>query len=563
MESHSSWIVIRRLRLPILIIIITFSISILGMVLIPGVDDQGNPYSLTMFDAFYFVSYMASTIGFGESPYAFSYPQKLWVSFIIYLTVIGWFYGIGTIVALIQDKVLHKEIVKSRFAKAVNTMKEPFVLIFGYNNVTKALIEKLNILEMRMVVIDRDPNAIDTLMLENYYPLIPAFSGDVFDPKMLEMAGIRKKYCTTAVILFENEQKNTRVALMCKHLNKRMKLIVRSTSPQNIEFLETIGVDHIENPFQVISRRLYLALTAPNLWLLEMWIYGHLLKIKEREVLPKGEYVIYGYGRMGKALEKGLRKADVKYRFIDARISSQDPDSLYHEDEIESKLLSAGIEHASAVIAATRDDLINLAVITLAKKHNPDIYTISRENELIDLKVFKAARINRNYILDEIIINKTYNYLAMPLVNVFIAYLNRQKEEWGEYLVNRIVTKMGENPDVCEMEISPDSAFAVVRELKKGNTVTLDMLGRRRENYRERNRLLFLMVLRDGKPILLPDNDFEIAIGDQLLVICNEESKEDLEYILENYYELHYAMYGREKVTGIGRYLIHSSSAVS
>jgi len=558
-QSHSSWIVIRRLRLPVLIIILTFAISILGMVLIPSVDDQGHVYHLTFFDAFYFVSYMASTIGFGESPYAFTYPQKLWVSFVIYLTVIGWFYGIGTIVALIQDEVLHKEMVKSKFAKAVKAMNEPFILIFGYNSVTKALIEKLNRLEMRMVVIDKDQMAIDELMLENYHPMIPAFSGNVFDPKMLELAGIRKKTCRTAVILFEDEHKNTRASLMCKHLNKHMKLIVRSTSPQNSEFLETIGIEHIENPFKVISSRLYLALTAPNLWLLEMWIHGHLLKIKEREVLPRGNYIIYGYGRMGKALEKGLEKAGVHYVFIDARLTKQGEkisDELYPEDEIEERLIESGIESAAVIIAATRDDLINLAVIALAKKHNPKIYTISRENELVDLQIFKAARVNRNYILDEIIISKTYNYLAMPLANIFIEYLGRQSEAWGRNLVSRIVKKMGENPDLCEIEIAEEHAYAATKVLEEGAVITLEMLGRKREDWRQKNKLLFLMVLRGEEPLLLPEDDFALAVGDKLLIICLDESRTDLEYILNNYYELYYVMHGKEAATGIWRYLV-------
>jgi hypothetical protein len=195
-------------------------------------------------------------------------------------------------------------------------------------------------------------------------------------------------------------------------------------------------------------------------------------------------------------------------------------------------------------------------VIALAKKHNPAIYTVSRENELIDLQIFKAARINRNYILDEIIINKTYNYLSMPLVNIFIEYLNHQDEQWGKSLVDRIVVKMGENPDLCEIKISEEEAYAAIHELKKSRVITLEMLGRKREDYRIKNNLLFLMVLRDGHPILLPPDHFEIAVGDELLVICLEESREDLEYILNNYYELHYVMYGREKVTGIARYLI-------
>ena len=74
MESNNTtiWLIIRRMRIPFLVIIITFSISILGLTLIPGVDDNGHPYKMTFFDAFYFVSYMASTIGFGEAPYTFS-----------------------------------------------------------------------------------------------------------------------------------------------------------------------------------------------------------------------------------------------------------------------------------------------------------------------------------------------------------------------------------------------------------------------------------------------------------------------------------------------------------
>ena len=91
MNEQIVWIVLKRLRIPFLVIIVTFAISILGLVLIPGIDDQGHPYQMTFFDAFYFVTYMASTIGFGEAPYSFNYEQRMWVSFAIYFTVIGWF----------------------------------------------------------------------------------------------------------------------------------------------------------------------------------------------------------------------------------------------------------------------------------------------------------------------------------------------------------------------------------------------------------------------------------------------------------------------------------------
>ncbi|WP_295421126.1 TrkA family potassium uptake protein [Sulfurovum sp.] len=556
MESLSSWIVIRRLRWPFLVIVLTFSISILGMVLIPGQDDQGNVYHLNFFDAFYFVSYMASTIGFGESPYAFTYPQKLWVSFNIYLTVIGWFYGIGTIVALIQDEVLHKELARTAFARAVKSIKEPFVLILGYNNATKELIRKLSETDIRMVVLDRDQQAINALILENYHPNIPAYSGNVLDSEVLKLAGVRLKNCRSVVMLFENDEKNTKLSLMCKHLNKHVELIVRSGSIPNGDFLKTIGVEHVENPFKVISSRLHLSLTAPHLWLLEMWIHGHILKIKRREILPSGHYIIYGYGRMGKALEKGLKKAGVVYTFIDARESSlgrslSETNELCREDEIEEKLLNANIQKAALIIAGTRDDIINLAVITLAKKHNPDIYTISRENEMNGMHMFQSARVQRHYVLEQIIIDKTYNYLAMPLANTFIEILNRKDEAWGKALVERIVSKMGERPMLCEIEINEASAYAAYHKLLKGLSITAGMLKRKREDYTLENRLIFLMILRDNEPIILPENEYEIKIGDKMLIVCEEESKEDLEYILENYYELYYVMNGKESRPGL------------
>jgi len=42
-----------------------------------------------LFDAFYVMSYTATTIGFGEIPYPFSYAQRLWMTFSIYMTVIA------------------------------------------------------------------------------------------------------------------------------------------------------------------------------------------------------------------------------------------------------------------------------------------------------------------------------------------------------------------------------------------------------------------------------------------------------------------------------------------
>ena len=81
---------LRRLRWPLVLLVGVYAIGITGLVLIPGVDEQGNPAHMGFFHAFYFLSYTASTIGFGEIPEAFTDTQRLWVTAVIYMSVVAW-----------------------------------------------------------------------------------------------------------------------------------------------------------------------------------------------------------------------------------------------------------------------------------------------------------------------------------------------------------------------------------------------------------------------------------------------------------------------------------------
>ncbi len=557
MESNNTtiWLIIRRMRIPFLVIIITFSISILGLTLIPGVDDQGHPYKMTFFDAFYFVSYMASTIGFGEAPYTFTYPQRMWVSACIYLTVIGWFYGIGAIVALVQDKQLAREIAISRFRKKIKDIDEPFIIILGYNNITKDIINRLSRQHMRVVVVDKDETKIEELELENFIPEVPCLTADVSKPKVLKMAGIHKKNCEAVVSLFEDDTKNTKMALLCRLLNKNIKLVIKSTTDSQTEHLKNLGIDYIEDPFKFISKRFYLALTSPNLWVLEMWIFGHILKVREREKIPKGLYVLCGYGRMGHAIGEALKRAKIEYNYIDIKSSDykeQKNSAIFGDMEDYQKLIDAGIKEAVGVIAATKDDLINLTIISTARKINPNIYTIARENSLEDLGIFKTARVNRIYILERILADFSYTYIAEPLTYRFVRLLHTKDEEWGAELVKYMKETVGDNPIHFEITINIDEAYALTKELERGIRVTLGQLRRSREDYTKPLAIIFLLLKRgEGDIALLPEDEEVLKPGMRLLIAAKEESKVDFEYIVNNYYELHYVTTGREKSFGI------------
>lgn len=85
--SATIFLLIRRMRAPLVVLITVLSVSVLGLLLIPGQGPDGQPVRMGMLHAFYVVSYTATTIGFGEIPHEFTDAQRVWVTISIYLVV--------------------------------------------------------------------------------------------------------------------------------------------------------------------------------------------------------------------------------------------------------------------------------------------------------------------------------------------------------------------------------------------------------------------------------------------------------------------------------------------
>ena len=545
MNEQIIWIILRRLRTPFLILIVTFAVSIIGLVLIPGVDNNGHPYQMTFFDAFYFVTYMASTIGFGEAPYSFDYSQRIWVSFAIYFTVIGWFYGIGATVSLMQDEALKKALRRNAFRRHVKRLGDPFYIILGYNSITKSIIDRINGQNYRVVVLEKNEERIDELIVENFYPNVPAFIGDATNQEMLKIAGIHHKNCAGVISLFENDMINSQIVTICKILNKKLDVIVKAASPEQVKHFENMGLDHVKNPFDIISKRIFYGITAPHIWLLEMWMYGHILKLRKRDRFPKGRYIVYGYGRMGHAIINGLENANVEY--VKQEIDTQEylrrkNTTIFGDDEDIQSLIDLDIKSSDCIIAATKDDLLNLTILNTAKQLNPDIFTIARENSLDDLNIFKAAKVNKIYVVEQILADVTYKYISRPLADLFITESRKKDEEWGEVIVNMLNNVTGMNPMYFETKLDDENAYALNIELNAGKTITLANLRRSREDRKNLLKIVFLLLKRGEEVFLMPDSHMNLQVGDELLIVSDAENYEDFEYIINNVYELDYVL---------------------
>ena len=556
MRNNSLFIILQKMRKPFLVILITYTISMIGFLLIPGMDLNGNTYHMTIFDAFYFISYTATTIGFGELPYPFTYTQRIWVTFSTYLTVLGWFYSIGSLLTLLQDQLFLQEIEKTKFLRQIKNLNEKFIVVLGYNQITRKIITKALNQGLRTVVITKDKMEINNLLLENFTPTVPVLFSENYSVKVLEVAGLNKRNCKAIVSLLEDDALNLKITLIAKTLNKNIKVAVKSTTTNHTENLKDLNAEVVINPFSIISSEINMALSAPNLFKLEKWLYGIDDLNATLPIFPKGLYIICGYGRMGRKIFEKLTDTNVEVKLIEL---DKNKDRKFTPDEIshlvfgnaddKELLLNVGIENAVAIVAATEDDTTNLSILATAKKLNPNIVTIVRENDILDDFLFKNANINHIFTPSKILVNKVTNALVNPLSDKFLKMIIKKDNEWASKLVSKLLQEIDAKPLLLEVEISESTTPQIFNYLKSEEIAYLSLLGISLHNKEHRNNIVPLLLQRENDIILTPEWENEIKIGDKILLACDNHAKDDIEYICQNAYEFYYAITGKEKQT--------------
>jgi voltage-gated potassium channel len=171
---HGTFILLRRLRRPLLVLIAVYAVAVLGFTLIPGVAPDGRPWRMSFLHAFYFVSFLGTTIGLGEVPHPFSDAQRLWATASIYGTVVAWLYAIGGLFAVLQDPMFRRISEEAGVDRAVRRMREPFYLLCGYDDTGYRVARELTEDGIRVVVVDIDPARVDSADVDDLHVQVPA-----------------------------------------------------------------------------------------------------------------------------------------------------------------------------------------------------------------------------------------------------------------------------------------------------------------------------------------------------------------------------------------------------
>jgi Trk K+ transport system NAD-binding subunit len=546
--SATIFLILRRMRAPLIVLIVIFAVSVLGLTLIPGQDADGNPWRMGFFDAFYVVSYTASTIGFGEIPFPFTYGQRMWVTISIYLSVIGWAYAIGSLLALLQDRAFRSALAMQHFSRKVARLREPFLLIAGYGRTGELLGHSFDRLGRRFVVLDRVDDRIDGLEMDSYHADVPGLVADARDPGHLAVAGLDHPYCEAVVALTDDDEVNLAVVMAAALLRPELPVISRVTSRSLAERMQAFGSPSTVNPFDRFGDHLRLALRAPASYQLMNWLEsGPGTELPERGSPPRtGRWIVCGYGRLGRELTTDLRAEGLEVTVIEVAPQEGERANLLVGDGSDPWVMAqADLDRAVGLVAGTDNDTTNLSLVAAARRSNPNLFLAARQNRPASAPLFAAMEIDALLVPSEVIAHEVYAQLSTPLLWRFLREMPARGDEWAEQLVERLTANCGRQlQDLWKIRLTPQEAPAVGGWLAGGDARLGTML-RNPEARDESLHAVVLLVLRDSEVTLAPDDDFLLRPGDELLIVGRPAARRALTTLLMVEGVIEYVVTGR------------------
>lgn len=546
--NSAFFLVLRRMRAPIIVLIVIYAISVVGLTLIPGIDADGRMSApLSFFHAFYFISYTATTIGFGELPGAFSDAQRLWVTICIYLTVVGWSYSVVTLIALLQDKGFQNTLTTNRFARRVLRLKAPFYLVCGCGETGNLIARTFDRIEQAFVVLEKDELRVEELDLQDFKTDTPALAADASVPDNLLLAGLKHPKCRGVLAVTNDEQANLAIAIAVRLLNPDVPVIARARSAAVTANMASFGTDHIINPFERFADHLALAVASPERFrLIELLTSLPESPIPEPHRPPRGHWILCGYGSFGRAVADRLRDTGIALTIIDP--AAKDAGQQFMGDGTEAiTLRQAGIDQATGIVAGTDNDINNLSIAVTARELKPELFVVTRQNQAANSPLFTAFGADFTVLPSRIVAQETIAILTAPLLARFLEHVHKLDETQCRQLVERLQAECGDlTPAVWDIRLDGEEAPAITQALINSRPIQLGEIMRDGADRSCRLPIVPLLVERGADSLLLPNETLVLQAGDRLLFASTLAARRDLELSLNNANELDFVLTGHE-----------------
>ena len=550
-----TFLILRYMRRPLMTLIAVYAISMVGWILIPGIDAQGNPERLSFFHAFYFLTYTVTTTGFGELPHVFTEAQRMWGIVSLYSGVIAWFYALGSIVGLVQNTDFQLALDERRFAKRVKGITEPFCIVCGFGNTGALLTRGLTDAGMTVVIIDKQAERIKTVGLRDYRSSVAGLCADARVPEHLLEAGLTKPNCYAIVALTQDEELNLKIAVAARLLCEHVQIVTQSTSSENEETLSTLGSNvHIIDPFQTFARYLGATVHAPAVHLVNQWLAGTRGATLDRLTRPpEGRWVVCGLGRMGSWLTELLHQEGIQTVGIDPNPIAETTSEDIVGRATRENLIRAGIGDAAGIIITTESDTTNLSIVLNARKLNPKIFVVVRQSRYRNVVLFEAAKVDMVMVPSLVSGRRILFLLIAPMLKTFFECLSTERP--GEPRAKEIVDLLrdrvgGTQPRVWTVDTAELATPALKRILARGIVVTLHDLLRDPANREVLLPCVPLVLESSEGPRVLPGLETPLGTDDRILFCGSDVAQRMIDAILNNEYMLIYLATGTDEPRG-------------
>jgi hypothetical protein len=173
--------------------------------------------------------------------------------------------------------------------------------------------------------------------------------------------------------------------------------------------------------------------------------------------------------------------------------------------------------------------------VVTARELNPALFTIVRQNLQANRALFDAFDADVTMVSSEQIATECLAIVRTPLLEPFLERASRNDGAWATALVTRLQAVMGErSPAIWSATLNISEAPSIYRLLMQGGHATVADLLRRPSRREESLPAVVLYLQRTDAAFELPDDDFELRPGDQLLFAGREGAREEQQAVLRN-----------------------------
>ena len=516
------WLTMRRMRSPLIAMILVYSFSVVGLVMVPGMDASGRVIHIDYLHAAYFIATLATTIGFGEVPDAFTPAQRLYVFAIIFPNVVAWLYSIGTILSLFLDPQFRAVLHRTQFSRGIRWINGTYYIVCGFGNTGNMIVRGLQKRGINTVILEREQEVVHGMALDGDIAHIPALAGDVTDRRLLELAGLHSPKCRGIIAITNEDHANLTVAITSKLLRPELPVLARSETRRVSANMASFGTDVQIDPYTIFAKRFYLVLTSPIKYLVQDWLISVPGTQLRTELNPKpGQWIIAGLGRFGSRMAPQLKKAGLPYTVIDVhpdRVDQGNGGILGRGTEAET-LLQAGVAEATGIIAGTGDDIDNLSIVMTALQLNPKLFVVARQETQQNDELFDAsgaALISRRSM---IVARHILAVATTPLLPVFLQHLIIENESFATRVKARLESVLhGLSPNLWMEDLTGRKATSLLTAAKAGTEIRLEHITNDlRQEEPEKLECVCLLLERGASRLFLPGPQQEIHPGDRLL----------------------------------------------